>query len=269
MEITYFYGGTKMDSQILTALELFINTANCFLNRRIIAAYSFGSAIYDDFHTGYSDLDFFIISDGELSIHDFDRFHKLREEYKNSDNPYLSVLEGEIISYCAIKNDKKSNVIYWGTSKDRFNTKYGLSGFSMRGLLNNGYLIYGRDVRNEMPYPSEEEMLEQVVSLIKTIRKYAVTVSQNIHSVDWLFLIAQSIYWIKTGGTTGKTDSARWLVDNCHYQWNDLLKPAIEIRQHPELSTAEDRTMWLKNLGGDIQIACNSLEQEIKRYHVK
>jgi hypothetical protein len=92
---------------------------------------------------------------------------------KSLNQPYFSVLEGEIISENAIKNNIESNTIYWGTSKDRFNRKYGLSGFSLRGFINEGYLIYGKDLRDELPYPSDEEMLNQVNSMIETIRKYA------------------------------------------------------------------------------------------------
>jgi predicted nucleotidyltransferase len=149
-----------MKNQIMKALEEFVNTADALLNNRILAAYCFGSAVYDDFHEGYSDLDFFLIVDSLLSEEDFDQFHLLREQYKHSTNPYLSVLEGEIVPISAIRKSNTENVIYWGTSKDRFNQKYGLTGFSLRGLLEKGCLIFGTDIRKEIPYPSDETMLE-------------------------------------------------------------------------------------------------------------
>ena len=90
-----------MKNQIMKALKEFVNTADALLNNRILAAYCFGSAVYDDFHEGYSDLDFFLIEDSLLSEEDFDQFHLLREQYKHSTNPYLSVLEGEIVPISA------------------------------------------------------------------------------------------------------------------------------------------------------------------------
>ena len=251
-----------MEEEIKSALEEFAATADNLLGNKIVAAYCFGSAVYADFHLGYSDLDFFIVADTLLTEGNFQDFHELRERYKRSGNPYLAVLEGEIIPYSGITS-REGNVIYWGTSKDRFNEGYGLRGFSMRGLLDAGYLISGRDIRGEIPYPTEAEMLEQVRTMIQTIRKYAVKTDKDIHSADWFFLITQSIYWLKTGKTTGKTQSAQWVHANFHYPWDGLLKKAIELRQCPVLAQEHSWQLWLEQLGEGIQQACASLEAEL------
>lgn len=251
-----------MDKEIKSALEEFVAMADNLLGHKIVVAYCFGSAVYEDFHLGYSDLDFFIVADTLLTEGNFQDFHKLRESYKRSGNPYLAVLEGEIVPYAGIKS-REGDVIYWGTSKDRFNEGYGLRGFSMRGLLDAGYLISGRDIRGEIPYPTEAEMLEQVRTMIQTIRKYAVKTDKDIHSADWFFLITQSIYWLKTAKTTGKTQSAQWVLANCHYPWEELLRKAIELRQCPALALEQSWQLWLEQLGEGVQQACVSLEAEM------
>lgn len=55
-------------------------------------------------------------------------------------------------------------------------------------------------------------MLEQVNSMVEIIRECAQVTNEDIHSVDWLFLISQSIYWLKTLNTIGKTDAAKWII---------------------------------------------------------
>lgn len=251
-----------MDAHIVKSLEEFVDKANGILNNNILSAYCFGSSIYEDFHIGYSDLDFFIVTEDTITEDIFKEFSLLRTEFKNSKHPYFSVLEGEIISKAAIKNDIESNVIYWGTSKDRLNHKYGLSGFSLRGLIDKGYLIYGKEIRKELPYPSNEEMLSQVNSMIETIKKYARITNEDIHSVDWLFLISQSIYWLKTLNTDGKTNTAKWIIKNCNYSWIDALQKAVEIRQTPILAGSDENKEWLKGLGSNIQAACDTLTME-------
>ena len=251
-----------MDKEVKGSLETFVATADKLLGNKIVAAYCFGSAVYDDFHLGYSDLDFFIVADTLLTEENFRDFHTLREDYKRSGNPFLAVLEGEIIPRSGIKS-REGNVIYWGTSKDRFNQGYGLRGFSMRGLLDVGYLISGQDIRREIPYPTEAEMLEQVESMIRTIRKYAVKTDRDIHSADWFFLISQSIYWLKTRKTSGKTQSAQWVLANCHYPWDGLLRKAIELRLRPALAQEQSWQLWLEQLGEGVQQACVSLEAEM------
>ncbi|MCM1990121.1 GNAT family N-acetyltransferase [Oceanirhabdus seepicola] len=255
-----------MEVQIIKSLEEFVDKANVILNNSILSAYCFGSATYEDFHSGYSDLDFFIITESIISEDDFQKFSLWRDGLKKAKHPYFSVLEGEIISRSAIKNDIESNVIYWGTSKDRLKRKYGTSGFSLRGLINNGYLIYGKDLRNELPYPSNEEMLTQVNSMIETIRKHAQITNEDVHSIDWLFLISQSIYWIKTSDIAGKTNAARWIVDSCDYDWIGTLEKAIEIRKSPTLANIDENKEWLKNLGDVIQCACDTLSVEKNEY---
>lgn len=162
-----------MDTEIMKSLKEFVDKSNMLLGNSILSAYCFGSAVYDDFHAGYSDLDFFIINKNPISESDFCKFSSWRTELRKLSHPHFSVLEGEIISKNAIQNNIESNVIYWGTSKDRLNRKYCLSGFSLRGLIDKGYLIYGEDLRKELPYPSDGEMLNQVDHMIETIKKYA------------------------------------------------------------------------------------------------
>jgi hypothetical protein len=63
-----------MDNLIIKSLEEFVNNANMLLNHSIVSAYCFGSAIYENFHSGYSDLDFFIIIENIISEDDFQKF---------------------------------------------------------------------------------------------------------------------------------------------------------------------------------------------------
>ena len=251
-----------MDKEIETALRGFVSEADVLLGHTVAAAYCFGSAVYDDFHAGYSDLDFFILADKELTEEDFNRFHSLRSAYKASAHPYLSVLEGEIISLRAIKNDVSSVTIYWGTSKDRLNTRYGLSGFSLRGLLEKGCLLYGRELRERFPAPTDEEMLRQVDEMILTLRRYARETTEDIHSADWLFLAAQSLYWLKTAQVAGKTGSALWILEHCSYSWQPSLVQAVELRGNPSLSHTEANKKWLRELAPAVQAACDTLEKE-------
>lgn len=254
-----------MNNTILKALESFIDDADFILSNRIISAYCHGSAAYDDFHRGYSDLDFFIIIKGDIDKEIFEEFSLLRNRYKTAKNPYLSVLEGEIISVNALKNDIPSNAIYWGTSKDKLNTKYTLSGFSLKGLIDKGDLIYGEDIRKYLPYPSDEIMMYQINHLINTLRTHTLSLEDDIHSVDWLFLISQSIYWLRTKNTTSKTNSAKWILDNCNYKWNNSLAKALKIRENPTLSEIMENKNWLSSLSTIIQSACDTLVLERDR----
>ncbi|HEX2945001.1 MAG TPA: aminoglycoside adenylyltransferase domain-containing protein [Clostridia bacterium] len=251
-----------MDAEIIKSLNEFVKRADILLKGSLLSAYCYGSAVYGDFHCGYSDLDFFLLAKDSITAETFSSFSLLRAELKASGSPYLSVLEGEIISQKAIKNDTVSNVIYWGTKSEKLNNRYNLSGFSLRGLIDNGYLIYGYDLRKELPYPEDKEMLAKVDSMIETVKTYARTVNDNVHSIDWLFLICQSIYWLKTRNITGKTNAAKWMLENYSYEWTKVLNKAIFLRQNPMLAESVENRTWIRNLGDTIQYACKTLQNE-------
>lgn len=255
-----------MDKSIINSLEEFVAKDNTLLDNSVLSAYCYGSATYDDFHIGYSDLDFFLIIAKAITEEDFQKLSSLRQELRSMKHPLLSVLEGEIISKTAIKNDIESNVIYWGTSKDKLTRKYSLSGFSLRGLLDKGFLVFGTDMRNQLPYPDDKEMVSQVNHMINTVQYHAQTTSENIHSIDWLFLISQSIFWLKTSNVTGKSLAAQWVIDNYTDKWTGALKKALEIRHAPVLAETKANKIWLSNLGYDIQCACNTLIAERNRF---
>ena len=94
--------------------------------------------------------------------------------------------------------------------------------------------------------------------IVSTI-KYAQVTNEDIHSLDWLFLISQSIYWLKTLDTTGKTNASGLIIDNCNYSWIDTLRKAVEIRKSPILAKLDKNKEWIRSLGPIIQSACDTL----------
>ncbi|ADL52703.1 hypothetical protein [Clostridium cellulovorans] len=198
-----------MNPKILDTLETFSKDINNIFNKNLKSLYVYGSAIYDDLHVGYSDLDFFAVVSNQINEDDFYSLKDYRHRIKKSSSPYFSMLEGEFISFINLKNTFKGNTICWGGSGEKLDDKYQLSGFSLKGLIDNGFLVFGEDIRKQFSYPNDEIFLSQIDNLIKTIRKYAVEPSEDIHSIDWLFLICQSIYWIETKNITCKTKATQ------------------------------------------------------------
>lgn len=72
-----------MDALIIKLFKEFVNKSNIILGNSIVSAYCFGSVLYEDFHSGYSDLDFFIIAEKIISEDDFTKFSSWRNELKN------------------------------------------------------------------------------------------------------------------------------------------------------------------------------------------
>ncbi len=251
-----------MDQALTESLRRFADGVDRLLGGQLAALYLFGSAVYDDLHPGYSDLDFFAVSARPLTVADFDASLALRKELKESGDPYLPMLEGEFVWRGALGNDFDHPVLYWGTTRELLKQRYGLAGFSLRGLLERGVLLAGTEVRGEIPPPDDAVMLGEVDRMVGTLRQWATVTNEDIHSADWLFLICQSLHWLRTGQVTGKSTAARWALTAFADPWCTALPEALALRQDPALATEPDRKAWLAALGPTVQAACDRLEAE-------
>lgn len=250
-----------IDQNAHSVYARFANDVNGFFGGNLKALFAYGSAVYGDLHTGFSDLDFFAVVSCEITQEHFDALLAYRKELRASDNKLFGMLEGEFVPE-RILASRQGAVAYWGTSGERMKDRYDLAGFSMRGLLESGVLIYGEDIRGAIPFSTDAEMLGQVRLLINTVRKYAAVTGADVHSADWLFLICQSLYWLITGNIASKTAAAEWAKGNFNDDWCGYLDKAIWVRKHPlEAISMEDQN-WLSSLGGPIQAACDRLECE-------
>jgi hypothetical protein len=134
--------------------------------------------------------------------------------------------------------------------------------FSLMGLIKNGIVIYGLDMRNQYKYPTRQDMLNDVQNMIKTVRAHAVTTNEDIHSMDWFFLIAQSMYWLDNDDITSKSNAAKWAYEQNSNGWTNYLPKALEIRKDPCLAEHTENKLWLSSLGPAIQEACDDLDKK-------
>jgi hypothetical protein len=131
-------------------------------------------------------------------------------------------------------------------------------------LIENGYLLFGNDIRCKFSYPTKENIVKAVIAHYETIRKYAVTTGRNIYSAGWLLDIARCIYTLRTGKIISKTKAGKWALANNLIHDADIMEKVISIREEPERYKDDFETMsWLEGLGEYIQRFADVLEKEI------
>ncbi len=244
-----------VDPRAEETVRAFAARLNEMLGGALESAYLTGSAAYGDFHPGYSDLDFFFISRRPLTQTDFNKAHALYAEYRAKNDGWFSVLEGDVVHRDALASGE-GDTLYWGTRRDRFKSRCGLSGYSMRSFLAHGVLLEGTERRARIPWPEEAVIRAQARHMCDTVRDYAGQASESAHYADWLLLLSQTLYTLITGNTTGKTAATRWL----HARAEDAalkaaLAAALDVRFHPEAyrkSLGETFTKPMQRLREDI-----------------
>ena len=89
------------------------------------------------------------------------------------DNLYYRSFEGGMLTLDAFLSNKPDRVVYWGTSGERITDRYAFDSFGMAELSESSVLLYGKDVRKELKYPTFHELYADIKRHYETIRKHA------------------------------------------------------------------------------------------------
>lgn len=228
--------------------------------------YIYGSMVLADFKLGWSDVDILCLTKTKITDVQANQLLNLRQELlgEYANNLYFRSFEGGFLSLDAFINDKADVVVYWGTSGQRITDKHYFDPFSMIELIENGYLLYGDEIRDNLTYPAKDDIVKAVINHYETIRKYAVITESSIYSAGWLLDIARCIYTLRTGKIIAKTKAGEWALENNLAPDVDIMEKVISIRQVPSRYKDDNEIMkWSKTLGEHIQRFADILEKEI------
>ena len=253
------------NQELNSALNTFIDRILLILGEKVEMIVLYGSIAYEDVAPNYGDLDFHCLLNGNLTDKEIEELFEYRDKLKGSNNIYLKMLEGEFAPMSLCKENRYEKVAYWGTSRVKVVDQITVRTFSLMGLIKRGIVIFGKDLRSEYKVPTRQVMIDDVYHMISVVRRHAQATNEGIHSIDWLFLISQSIYWVINGDVTCKSKAAEWVYGQEFSNWINYLPKAIELRRNPLLADLPNNREWLKNLGPIIQGACNDLERLIMK----
>ena len=171
--------------------------------------YLYGSVVLEDFKLGWSDIDFIVLSEDELTKQQADTLVELRQAMlaRYPGNPYFRLFEGGMLSTDAFLNGKTERMVYWGTSGQRIIDTYTLDSFAIAALLDSGDLIHGNDMRDKLSYPTHEQFKADIRRHLTTIREY------GKDGWGWLLDIARGLYTIQTGKIIAKTLAGEWALE--------------------------------------------------------
>ena len=235
-----------------------------YYNKPVI--YLYGSVALDDFQFGWSDIDILCLTKKVISIEQAKELVNLRQvlmgRYKG--NPYFRMFEGGFLSLNSLLSKEQERVVYWGTSGQRITEDYVFNVFSTIELKDNGRLLYGNDIRDQIKYPGIFEQIAAIKAHYNTIRIYAVETDNSLYSAGWLLDIARCLYTLQTGKIIAKTEAGEWAINNNIVPNITILQRALDIRKSPNQFKKDKAAMeWLASLGPFVQEFADVLEEQI------
>ncbi len=178
------------------------------------------------------------------------------------DNPYYRSFEGGMLTLDAFLSKKTDRVVYWGTSGERITDSYAFDSFGMAELVESSVLLYGKDIRKELKYPTFHELYADVKRHYETIRKYAQSTGRSFYSFSWMLDIARCIYTLRTGKIIAKTKAAEWALENNLCPNPDALRYALIVRRSPlEYRDDKETFDYAETLAEPIQRFADVLEK--------
>ena len=226
----------------------------------------YGSVVLDDFHLGWSDIDFVAFTDDPIEPEQAERLLLLRQTLseRHPDNPYYRCFEGIIVNLREYRHGAYTQLVYWGTSGQRITNRCSIDPFSMLELSKYGACVLGEEDRGLFETPEKEELIAAVSSHYEGIRRCAVQTDDSFYSCGWLLDISRCIYTLRTGDVIGKTQAGEWALSEHLFKDGEPLRKTLAIRRDP-LAFKNDTQIkdWLKTLGPTVQQYADMLEREL------
>ena len=231
------------------------------------SVYLYGSVALDDFRLGWSDIDLLVLTEKQISSEQAERFVHLRQELTGREpgNPYYRLFEGGMLRLSAFLTDTPDTVVYWGTSGERITDRYVFDSFCKKELLDNGVLLYGKDVRNQMRRPTYEDLKTDVRRHYETIREHGGKTGRSLYSFGWLLDISRCIYTLRTGKIIAKTKAGEWALENGLCPDAAALQIALQMRNAPHIFQKDETLQaYAATIGSAVQKYADVLERELE-----
>ena len=159
----------------------------------------YGSVVLNDFHLGWSDIDFIAFAQKPITQDQAARLLTLRQDLsaRCPGNPYYRCFEGVIVSLSEYRAGQYTRLVYWGTSGQRITDRFRLDPFSRWELVQFGRQVCGEPGAGLFAKPTRSELVEAVRQHYEGIRQYAVRTDDRLYSCGWLLDMARCMYTLR------------------------------------------------------------------------
>lgn len=251
------------DPQLNLTLERFLRMLREQLGRRLVAVLLYGSVLWDDLAPGYGDLDFLAVVEGDLSEADCAELVALRRPLRAGPlGCYAQMLEGAFLPRRMLDPEVAGSALWWGTTGERPWSRSRLGWLVLHVIRERGLLLWGEDVRHEIPPATREALLEDVRAACRSGKEHGRPGS--LHSVDWLLTAARLLLWLREGRLSSKSEAADWGAAHAAGAWRAWLPQAKALRRHPSLAGTPETQAWLAGLAEPIAEAYAELDAELR-----
>jgi hypothetical protein len=152
---------------------------------------------------------------------------------------------------------------WWGTRGERPWQANELGWIALHAIRERGILIWGEDIRGEVPRVTRRQLVQQVEEFCCSLEAHGE--GGGVYAVDWLLTAARELLLLREGRLASKSEATDWGCEHAEGEWRRRLPRAKQLRLHPELVGSGDWRAWLDGLDAPIREAGHELKRELNR----
>jgi len=221
-----------VSSQVSTLLSVLCDEVKAILKEKFLALYVFGSFGMGDFREHSSDIDFLVLVASPLSRAEEKQLQAMHNKLRLT--KFGDRLEGEYVTVTALHSKGVDGAV--ARCEGGVLTLKVPSQVSAENILDikqNAIVLYGSHPKNFLPNVSSQSVEEVMRDYLRdNIDELKRSQPKNLNKLSSAVLnTCRTLYTLKTGRITSKSDGAIWALKVLSPEWKLLIRRSLAVRQ--------------------------------------
>jgi len=220
--------------EINSVLEELLSRVRAILGRCFVGMYLDGSLAIGDFEPDKSDLDFVVVTDGELSAETFRDLKTMHEDIAAGASKWAKELEGSYIPQSVLRHDRRPAAHPYIDRGSTLAIVHQASGYWIihrHVLREHGVVLAGPPPRTLIDPVQPSELREAVLGILREwwvpMLVDAPLLQNSFYRCYAVLTMARMLYTIRHGAIVSKLVAARWAEEALDRRWSPLIRDAL------------------------------------------
>jgi len=226
--------GATVYPEINSVLHELLSGARTLLGPRFIGMYLDGSLAIGDFDPGSSDVDFVVVTDGELPPQTFVALRTMHERIAAGASKWAKELEGSYIPQRALRHDRQPGphpYIDRGSTLGMVHQESGYWVIHRHMLREHGVVLIGPPPRTLIDPVHPAELGEAVRGILREwwmpMLSNGPLLQNGFYRCYAVLTMSRMLYTVRYGTIVSKPVAARWAQEALDARWTPLIRDAL------------------------------------------
>jgi hypothetical protein len=220
--------------QINAVLQELLSGVRAILGRHFVGMYLEGSLGIGDFDPDKSDLDFVVVTDGELSVEAFRDLKMMHERIATGASKWAKELEGSYIPQRALRHDRRPAAHPYSDRGSALAMVYQESGYwaiHRHMLREHGVVLAGPPPRALIEPVRPSDLREAVLGILHEwwmpMLVDAPLLQNSFYRCYAILTMSRMLYTLRHGAIVSKPVAAGWAEEMLDRRWTLLIRDAL------------------------------------------